>query len=257
MIQTKQGAAGDGAPLLNFEQQQHSDSTPEIASSTGATQDLIGKIKAHIAAGDKATKKAGDHYIAAGQYLKTLKEGHGGSWAEWEALLKDKIGIGKSRASELMQIAEGRKTIGDIRDGYAKANAKRNLPTRSLHVHGETDDDAADEMGDGDNVAPPEVIRKNALDILEGHYAVARAYKKVFKVASLDQAAKKEVSAAIDRLIAMWRSSQRVLLSAADETAPVEPPPAEPTEPTAAARAVASDDDLDIPEFLRRDRVKP
>src|SRR5262249_32182380 len=55
------------------------------------------------------------HYIAAGQHLKTLKASHGGSWAEWGELLKTKVGIGKSRASELMQLADGRKTIEQIR----------------------------------------------------------------------------------------------------------------------------------------------
>jgi len=41
-------------------------------------QDLIRAIKAHIARGDKAADKAEQHYIAAGQYLKTLKAEHGG-----------------------------------------------------------------------------------------------------------------------------------------------------------------------------------
>src|SRR5262249_16544523 len=68
----------------------------------------------HIAKGDQAADKAQQHYISAGQYLKTLKEQHKGTWAEWEELLKDKIGIRKSRASELMQIADGRKTAKEI-----------------------------------------------------------------------------------------------------------------------------------------------
>ena len=76
-----------------------------------AEQQLIQTIKAHIAKGDKAKDKVEQHYIAAGQHLKTLKGQHGGTWTEWEALLKEKIGIGKSRASELMQIADGRKTV--------------------------------------------------------------------------------------------------------------------------------------------------
>src|SRR5262245_37108455 len=62
---------------------------------------LTSLIKAHIAKGDKAKEKADQHYIAAGQHLKTLKARHAGTWTEWEALLKEKIGIGKSRASEV------------------------------------------------------------------------------------------------------------------------------------------------------------
>jgi hypothetical protein len=71
-------------------------------------------VRAHIAKGDKAKDKAEQHYIAAGQYLKELKAEHGGTWGEWEALVKEKAGIGKSRASELMQIADGRKTVEQI-----------------------------------------------------------------------------------------------------------------------------------------------
>jgi hypothetical protein len=76
---------------------------------------IIAAIKAHIAKGDKAADKAEQHYIAAGQHLKTLKAQHKGQWAEWEELLKTKVGIGKSRASELMLIADGTKTLAETR----------------------------------------------------------------------------------------------------------------------------------------------
>jgi len=85
-------------------------------SLTATSTQLISLIKAHIAKGDKAKEKADDHYIAAGQYLKQLKDEQGGTWDEWETLLKTKIGIGKSRASELMQIADGRKTVESVRE---------------------------------------------------------------------------------------------------------------------------------------------
>ena len=72
---------------------------------------LIKTIRTVVEKGDKAKEKAEQYYIAAGQHLKTLKEQHTGTWTEWETLIKEKIGIGKSRASELMQIADGRKTV--------------------------------------------------------------------------------------------------------------------------------------------------
>src|SRR5262245_12382233 len=77
---------------------------------------LISTIRAHIAKGDHASKKAEQHYIAAGQHLVTLKANHAGTWKEWETLLESKVGIGKSRASELTAIADGRKTADQIRD---------------------------------------------------------------------------------------------------------------------------------------------
>jgi hypothetical protein len=85
---------------------------------------LVRHIKAHIAKGDQAKDKADQHYIAAGQYLKALKASHGGTWAEWEALLRDGIGIGKSRASELMQIADGRKTAAEIATNTTERSQK-------------------------------------------------------------------------------------------------------------------------------------
>jgi hypothetical protein len=65
-------------------------------------------VKACISKGDKAKRKAEDFYIAAGQYLKELKAEHTGTWLEWEIKLKERAGLGKSRASELMAIADGR-----------------------------------------------------------------------------------------------------------------------------------------------------
>src|SRR5262245_13581125 len=77
---------------------------------------LVHELKVLIGKGDKASDKARQFYVAAGQHLKTLKAQHKGTWAEWEKILKVKIGIGKSRASELMQIADGRKTVETVRE---------------------------------------------------------------------------------------------------------------------------------------------
>jgi hypothetical protein len=121
-------------------------------------QQLVEAIKAHISKGDKAAEKSEQHYIAAGQHLKTLKAEHGGTWAEWESLLKTKIGIGKSRASELMQIADGRKTVDQTRAADA-AKHKRLRARRAA--------DAA-------RNAPPEIVK----DILERDKAeVRRLYR--------------------------------------------------------------------------------
>ena len=77
------------------------------------------RIKAHIAKGDRAIEKADEHYKAAGLHLKALKNEHGGSWDDWTKLLKTKVGISTGRASELMQIADGRKTVGELREADA------------------------------------------------------------------------------------------------------------------------------------------
>src|SRR5262249_34414516 len=112
--------------------------TPENNAAGGMSQDLlIGTIKAHIAAGEKAKGKAEQHFIAgstakgkaeqhfisAGLHLKTLKAAHAGTWAAWEELLKTKVGISTGRASELMQLADGRQTVEGLRAAAAARNA--------------------------------------------------------------------------------------------------------------------------------------
>ena len=49
------------------------------------------------------------------------------------------IGIGKSRAYQLIGIANGTTTVEQIREGYAKADAKRRAPAKSVHGHGQND----------------------------------------------------------------------------------------------------------------------
>src|SRR5262249_17356279 len=113
----------------------------EIASddtkSAATTQaQLISVIKAHIAKGDKYTQKGNDHYIAAGQYLAQLKREHAGTWAKWAALLKTKVGISTGRASELMQIADGRKTVEQVRAGKAESVKQLRARASSLGSEG-------------------------------------------------------------------------------------------------------------------------
>jgi hypothetical protein len=64
---------------------------------------------------------ADEHYKAAGIYLKELKAEHADTWAKWETLLKTRIGISTGRASELMQVADGRKTVEKLRADKAES----------------------------------------------------------------------------------------------------------------------------------------
>ena len=76
---------------------------------------LVRHIRAHIEKGDKAKDKAEQHYIAAGQHLASLKAAYAPTWAEWESILETQVRLSPSRASELMQLADGRKTVAQIR----------------------------------------------------------------------------------------------------------------------------------------------
>src|SRR5262249_8577886 len=72
---------------------------------------LVRHIRAHIDKGDKAKKKAEDHYIAAGQYLATLKAAYAPTWAAWEDLLKTKVKLSTGRPTELIQLPPGPQTV--------------------------------------------------------------------------------------------------------------------------------------------------
>jgi hypothetical protein len=84
-------------------------------------------VKECITKGDKLKSKAEDFYITAGQ------QEHTGTWLEWEIKLKERAGLGKSRASELMQIADGTKTVEKVGADTAKrtADAKKRLSATS------------------------------------------------------------------------------------------------------------------------------
>ena len=130
MVKAPAAATAQG---LRVSVQQDSSNSPEHNGGAGAAQaSLINKIKVHIAKGDKAAEKAEQHYVAAGQHLKQLKANHAGTWEEWEALLKSKVGIGKSRASELMLIADGTKTITEIRASGAERKVKERKSLRDV-----------------------------------------------------------------------------------------------------------------------------
>jgi hypothetical protein len=99
---------------------------------------LCGTINAHIAAGNKATTKAEEHYKAAGLLLLEAKkrlpiESPGTTFS---AYLVGQCNMHTSRAYELIAIAEGRTTQAEIRKGYAERNARRNGGA-GVRVHGQ------------------------------------------------------------------------------------------------------------------------
>jgi hypothetical protein len=90
------------------------DALPTCPVAELTDDQLIDTIKAHVEKGDKARNKAEQHYASAGLYLKALREASP-SKAAWETVVKSKCGLGATRAYDFIAIAEGRKTISDIR----------------------------------------------------------------------------------------------------------------------------------------------
>ena len=109
--------------------------SPTILSSSVGTSApeplLVRYIREHVRKGEAAKeraaqnhKKSEDHFIAAGQYLTMLKVTYAPTWQHWEALLKIKVKLSTGRASELMQLASGKKGLQQIRDGRAQSMAR-------------------------------------------------------------------------------------------------------------------------------------
>lgn len=86
--------------------------------------DTLGaEIRSRLEAGDKAIGKAEDHYLAAGLRLVEARqrvEAGGGSFREFLA----EHCIGKSRAYDVMAVAEGKKTFAGIRAKTAERVAR-------------------------------------------------------------------------------------------------------------------------------------
>ena len=90
----------------------------------------IKEIQELVKKGDKAKDKAEQYYTAAGIHLKTLKK-KAPNQAAWEQLIKSRCGLSTSRAYELIQIADGRKTVAELRLGTAARMRKhRSRPSR-------------------------------------------------------------------------------------------------------------------------------
>jgi hypothetical protein len=117
-------------------------------------EQLIKTIKAHIAKGDHAKDRAEQHYISAGQHLKTLKAQHdtkGSNWAEWAELLRSKCDLSTGRASELMQIADGRTSQEKIR---AKDKERKKLTRNKKPSSGHPEEDPPEPITEPDSGPP-------------------------------------------------------------------------------------------------------
>jgi hypothetical protein len=102
-------------------QQPITDVESESKPSTGDVDTLCRRIKATIDKGNKykeqiehARKKANDFFISAGIQIKELK-GQCADEKEWLSLLKKHCAIGRSRAFELMKVANGGTTLEELR----------------------------------------------------------------------------------------------------------------------------------------------
>jgi hypothetical protein len=231
---------------------------------------LVRAIKAHIEKGDKAAEKSEQHYITAGQHLKTLKA-QMPQGIKWEQYLEDHgLTIGRRGADELIQIADGRTTIEKVRADKAESVAKSRaaLALRSAEdadepqasaeamkvkfAETEKEDSFLDDDGD---FAPVDPAADDACRIRGFLY---RAQQSTF-AAEADElkglVCTSEMVEAARKVITAWTA----LLQEMNRRAPVEDGSASKPQPNIAtpspepASAIDPWDGLDIPASLRRD----
>ena len=87
------------------------DDEDENAEPSAQVLTLVRRIKALIEKGDRATEKAEQFYKSAGIHIKEIKE----QSEDWETIIREQCGLGRSRAYELMAIADGRTTLEKVR----------------------------------------------------------------------------------------------------------------------------------------------
>jgi hypothetical protein len=138
---------------------------PVSESENVTHHQLCKRIKALIAKGDKAAEKSEQFYVAAGLELKALK-GKCSTQTLFLNLVRHDIGVGKTRAYELLQIADGKKTVAEVRANTAKRTAGSKARLKASASGGQREPDEAepaaieverDEDGDDEMVyVPPE-----------------------------------------------------------------------------------------------------
>src|SRR5262249_24599683 len=109
------------------------------AAPTPAVLTLARRVKALVEKGDRAAEKAEQFYKSAGIHIKEIKE----QSEDWETIVRDKCGVGRSRAYELMAIADGKTTLEKIRDRSNRSSkishAKKSAVQRTFSSRPETE----------------------------------------------------------------------------------------------------------------------
>jgi hypothetical protein len=94
-----------------------------IDNTPAEIQRLTKEIRVLVEKGDHAKEKSRQFYLAAGLHLKTLKA-HSASTNAWVQLVKKKCDLGRSRAFELLALADGRTTVEKVRADANKRKVK-------------------------------------------------------------------------------------------------------------------------------------
>jgi hypothetical protein len=110
----------------------------------------IKAAKAIVAKLDHAENKAEQYRITLGQHLKTIKE-LSPDQETFLQIVQEQVGLGKSRTYELLQIADGTKTVEEVRKRSNKSSGKSHAKARGISrplISGQTADAGSDYPAD-------------------------------------------------------------------------------------------------------------
>lgn len=96
--------------------------------------------KAHIEKSDQAKDRAEQHLISAAQHIKAIK-GLTPDQAAFLEIVKLRIGIGKSRTYEILPLADGTKTVDEIRERGREKERRTRADAALVRHAGQTEDD--------------------------------------------------------------------------------------------------------------------
>ena len=210
---------------------------------------LARRVKVLIEKGDRAAEKAEQFYKAAGIHIRQIKEQ---SLDNWETVVREQCNIGRSRAYELMAIADGKTTLEKVRAGSnerKKVHRAKSVPERTKYDEW-SDAVAKGEAGDS---CP---IRMMAEERATGS-ATVDIEERRSQMAALDAEPDRPVVTDLDgRIIraagairheAMGLSlsdTERFLVAIRDQIASIES--------EALQNTIEREEDLSIPDFLMR-----
>jgi hypothetical protein len=99
-------------------------------------------INALAAKLERGEAKCEQYKVAIGQHVRAIKAEH----EDWEAIVRDRCNLGRSRAYELMAIADGTKTDEQVR---GQANVRKIKHRKSVRSGTDEDADTETEQGGG------------------------------------------------------------------------------------------------------------
>ena len=202
-----------------------------------AVSALARRVKVLTEKGDRAAEKAEQFYKAAGIHIRQIKEE---SLDNWETIVREQCNIGRSRAYELMAIADGKTTLEKVRASTNERQKIHKAKSQSVN-NGRKPDSSPDKLFEG---AVPGRVTESAEVSIEDRKADMARLDEPETVDEVDRRVTCVTNTIQRHIEGLTRSdTERFLAAVRDQIDSIE------------REAFRADADLSIPEFLRRTEV--